>query len=98
MTRRSCRPSRIPWPGIDLDIAALSVHGNAVHPDKAVAEKAHTEFENAVLLAEKLGVETRGYLLRLPRRLPRGQDSQLGDLPLAGRLSPTFWNISGTKC
>ena len=41
-----------------LDIAALSVHGNAVHPDKAVAEKAHTEFENAVLLAEKLGVET----------------------------------------
>ena len=41
-----------------LDIAALSVHGNAVHPNKAVAEKAHTEFENAVLLAEKLGVET----------------------------------------
>ena len=41
-----------------LDIAALSVHGNAVHPDKAVAEKAHTAFENAVLLAEKLGVET----------------------------------------
>ena len=41
-----------------LDIAALSVHGNAVHPDKAVAEKAHTEFENAVLLSEKLGVET----------------------------------------
>ena len=41
-----------------LDLAALSVHGNAVHPDKAVAEKAHTEFENAVLLAEKLGVET----------------------------------------
>ena len=41
-----------------LDIAALSVHGNAVHPDKAVAEKAHTEFENAVLLAEKLGMET----------------------------------------
>ena len=41
-----------------LDIAALAVHGNAVHPDKAVAEKAHTEFENAVLLAEKLGVET----------------------------------------
>ena len=34
------------------------MHGNAVHPDKAVAEKAHTEFENAVLLAEKLGVET----------------------------------------
>ncbi len=71
-----------------LDIAALSVHGNAVHPDKAVAEKAHTEFENAVLLAEKLGVETVVTFSDLPRRLPRGQDSQLGDLPLAGRLHP----------
>lgn len=42
----------------NLEIAALSTHGNAVHPDKAVAQQFHDDFENAVLLAEKLGVKT----------------------------------------
>ena len=42
----------------NLEIAALSSHGNAVHPDKAVAKQFHDDFENAVLLAEKLGVKT----------------------------------------
>jgi len=42
----------------ELEISAISVHGNAVHPDKAVAEGFHQDFENAVLLAEKLGVDT----------------------------------------
>ena len=41
-----------------LEIAALSTHGNPVHPDKEVARMYHEDFENAVLLAEKLGVET----------------------------------------
>jgi sugar phosphate isomerase/epimerase len=41
-----------------LEIAALSTHGNAVHPDKAIAAQFHEDFENAVLLAEKLGVNT----------------------------------------
>ena len=41
-----------------LEIAALSTHGNPVHPDKAVAKAFHDDFENAVLLAEKLGVDT----------------------------------------
>ena len=40
-----------------LELAALSVHGNAVHPDKAVAKVFHDDFVNAVLLAEKLGVD-----------------------------------------
>ena len=40
-----------------LEIAALSTHGNAVHPDKAVAKAFHDDFVNAVLLAEKLGVK-----------------------------------------
>ena len=39
-----------------LEIAALSTHGNAVHPDPAVAKQFHDDFVNAVLLAEKLGV------------------------------------------
>ena len=42
----------------NLEIAALSAHGNNVHPDKAVARKFHEDFENTVLLAEKLGVKT----------------------------------------
>ena len=41
-----------------MDVSALSVHGNPVHPDKAVAEKFHKDFTNAVLLAEKIGVDT----------------------------------------
>ena len=40
----------------NLEIAALSTHGNGVHPDKAVAKQFHDDFTNAVLLAEKMGV------------------------------------------
>ena len=39
-----------------LEIAALSTHGNAVHPDPAVAKVFHDDYVNTVLLAEKLGV------------------------------------------
>ena len=42
----------------NIEIAALSCHGNPVHPDKETAEKFHNEFVDTVLLAEKLGVET----------------------------------------
>lgn len=42
----------------NMSIAAISCHGNPVHPDKATAEKYHNDFNNAVLLAEKLGVDT----------------------------------------
>ena len=42
----------------DMDISALAVHGNAVHPDKAGAKSYHDDFVNAVLLAEKIGVDT----------------------------------------
>ena len=37
-------------------ISALSAHGNAVHPDKAIAKKFDEDLTNAILLAEKLGV------------------------------------------
>ena len=42
----------------DISLAALACHGNAVHPDKAIAESFHKDFVNAVLLAEKIGVDT----------------------------------------
>ena len=40
-----------------MSISCLSVHGNAVHPQKEIAEQFHKDWRNAVLLAEKLGVE-----------------------------------------
>ncbi|MBO5452636.1 MAG: sugar phosphate isomerase/epimerase [Clostridia bacterium] len=40
----------------EMEICALSCHGNAVHPDKAIAKTFHDDWVNTVLLAEKLGV------------------------------------------
>lgn len=42
----------------ELEICALSCHGNPVHPDPAIAAEYHRVFENTCCLAEKLGVET----------------------------------------
>ncbi len=42
----------------NVTLAALSVHGNPVHPNKEIAAAYHKDFENAVLLAERVGVDT----------------------------------------
>lgn len=39
-----------------VEISALSVHGNPVHPDKTVAGKAAAELDKAVDVAHKMGV------------------------------------------
>lgn len=41
----------------DMSISAISCHGNPVHPQKDIARSFHEDFEKAVLLAEKLGVD-----------------------------------------
>ena len=41
----------------NLEIAALSTHGNPVHPDPEIAKKFRDDFAGTVLLAEKLGVK-----------------------------------------
>ena len=41
----------------NLEISALSTHGNPVHPDPEIAKKFRDDFTGAVLLAEKLGVK-----------------------------------------
>ena len=41
-----------------MEICALSVHGNPIHPDKELAASFHNDFEKTVLLAEKLGIDT----------------------------------------
>ncbi len=42
----------------DVEVCALAAHGNALHPDPAIAAQFDTDFRNAVLLAEKMGVDT----------------------------------------
>ena len=41
-----------------MRISALSVHGNCVHPSPQVAESFEKDFQNAILLAEKLSLDT----------------------------------------
>ena len=40
----------------NVEISALSCHGNPVHPNKEIAEQFDSDMRKAVLLAEKLGV------------------------------------------
>lgn len=42
----------------EIEICAFSCHGNAVHPDKKVAEKANSDFEKTCILAEQMGIDT----------------------------------------
>ena len=42
----------------DVEICALACHGNPVHPDKELAKQFDSDMRNAILLAEKLGVDT----------------------------------------
>lgn len=42
----------------ELEIAAISCHGNPLHPNKEIAETFHKQFEDAILVAELLDVHT----------------------------------------
>ncbi len=42
----------------NLELSALACHGNPIHPNKETAKAFEQDFDNAVLLAEKLGVDT----------------------------------------
>lgn len=42
----------------DIEISAISCHGNPLHPQKDIAEKFHNQFKNAILAAEELGIKT----------------------------------------
>lgn len=41
----------------NLELSALSCHGNPVHPQEEIASQFRQDFENTVLLAEKLGLD-----------------------------------------
>lgn len=42
----------------DVEVCALAAHGNALHPNREIAAQFDRDFRNAVLLAEKMGVDT----------------------------------------
>lgn len=42
----------------NIELSALSCHGNPLHPNKDTAKVFEDDFDNAVLLAEKLGIDT----------------------------------------
>jgi len=42
----------------NLQISALSCHGNPLHPNNEIAQQHHEDFKNSVLLARELGVDT----------------------------------------
>ena len=42
----------------DVEICALACHGNPLHPNKEIAEGFDSDFRDAILLAEKLHVDT----------------------------------------
>ena len=46
------------FPKYNMEISALSCHGNAVSPDKDFAKLSHEKFETTCQLANELGVET----------------------------------------
>jgi len=54
-----------------LFIDSLSVHGNPLHPNKNIANEHHLAFENAVLLAEKLGLTVVNGFSGCPGEGPR---------------------------
>ncbi len=41
-----------------IEPCALAAHGNPVHPNKTIAAEFESDFRNAVLLAEKMGLDT----------------------------------------
>jgi sugar phosphate isomerase/epimerase len=54
----ACRALKTAIESRGLNISALSAHANPLHPDPAIGEPHRAAVTNAILLAEKLGVDT----------------------------------------
>ena len=68
-------------------ISALSCHGNALHPQQALAEKAREVSRKTILLAEKLGVSTVVDFSGCPGDSHCGAVAELGDVSVAAGVS-----------
>ncbi len=79
-----------------LEISAISVHGNPIHPNKAIAQDHHNAFRNAVLLAEKLGLGVAAMALADAHQAP--VDRTRTGLHAHGRMSTVIpLTTSGTR-
>ena len=58
----------------NMDIPALACHGNPIHPNKEIAKKFEDDFDAAVLLAEKLGIDTIVGFSGCPGDCPESQN------------------------
>lgn len=57
----------------NMEISAISCHGNPVHPQKEIAQSFHDQFEKAVLLAQELEVDTVVGFSGCPGDCPQSQ-------------------------
>ncbi len=78
--------------GLVLD--SLSVHGNPLHPNAAIAEEHHQAFQNGVLLAEKLDLHVVNGFSGCPGEI-QGRGIQIGLRVPGGRISGIFSTGSG---
>jgi sugar phosphate isomerase/epimerase len=53
-----------------VEVAALAIHGQPLHPDQEISQRYATEFEQACLLAAELGVTKLTLLAGLPEAYP----------------------------
>jgi sugar phosphate isomerase/epimerase len=72
-----------------LEISALSAHANPVHPDSAVAAPHRAAVTNAILLAEKLGVDTVVTFSGCPGGGPEDRHPNWVTCPWPGDFSDT---------
>ncbi len=58
----------------NMKLPALACHGNPLHPNKEIAARFEQDFDNAVLLAEKLGIDTIVGFSGCPGDCPESQN------------------------
>ncbi len=80
-----------------MSISALSCHGNALHPQQALAEKAREVSRKTILLAEKLGVSTVVDFSGCPGDSQCGAVAELGDMSMAAGVSGPAASGNGTR-
>lgn len=80
-----------------MPISALGCHGNMVNPDKEAAARYQADFDDALLLAEELGINKVITFSGCPATAPR-RNTPTGS-PAPGRTNTRkFWITSGTRC
>ena len=81
----------------NMEISALSCHGNPVHPNKEIAAAFDKDMRDTVLLAEKLGIHQINTFSGCPGDC-ENPSTPTGLPALGPRIIPRSWNGSGTRC